>query len=480
MIATTRFLVDEEKFGVGTQEMRLLSKKKKLAVAVVLLTGWILLFAQSHFFLSEEEVKLESWHANRLVNKQSWLEWGNFLPLNVSYQLLAGSVPTRQKFLTVGISSVQRKKGQYLKATLESIFSQSSPEESSNTIVVVLVADFDQRWRASITKEIQNSFPSELSAGQLLLVHVPQECYPPLIGLKRNYNDAADRVAFRSKQNIDYSYLVHYSAALGRYYLQLEDDVGVAKNFLSKIRHSITEQNAKKSTWSCLEFSTLGYIGKLYKSPDLPLLARFLFLFYQEMPCDWLMTRFRDLLAQKQPIIIRPSLFQHMGTFSSFKGTHNKLKDKDFEENFANPEADVYSNMSVYQKHFAQLAWTSSGDFFWARSPAKGDYLTVVLKKPAVLTDISIETGDGGKDMLVSAQVEMGHDVVNTGNEEKTCRSFVSVGQMEKGKFEAQELDKKHDFASSCLRVQVTAPQSDWIIITRIRVAEKLKEVTGL
>lgn len=455
-----------------------MSRKKTLAVATALLTGWILLFAQTHFSVSKSPPVLESWwRTDRLVNAHSWLDSGEFLPLNVSYQLLAGTVPMQQRFLTVGISSVQRKKDQYLKATLQSIFSQSSAEESSDMVVVVLIADFDQSWKVQITEDIQKSFPSQLAAGHLLLIHVPEEHYPPLSGLKRNYNDPADRVTFRSKQNIDYAFLVHYCAALGQYYLQLEDDVSSAKHFLSKIRLHVKEQNTKKSGWCCLEFSSLGYIGKLYKSHDLPLLARFLFLFYQEMPCDWLMARFRDLLAQKEPIMFKPSLFQHMGTFSSFKGTHNKLKDKDFEEDFANPEADVYSNMSAYQKHYVHLAWTSGGDYFWARSPVRGDYLTVVLKTAAVLTDILIETGDGGKDELAAAQVEIGQDVVDGG---KSCGRFVSVGHMDKGKFEAQGLDKTHDFVSSCLRLLVTAPQSDWVIIKRIRVATKREDKANL
>uniref|UniRef100_A0A8C6TXQ8 Zgc:101663 n=1 Tax=Neogobius melanostomus TaxID=47308 RepID=A0A8C6TXQ8_9GOBI len=460
--------------------MRRTTKKKALAVAAALLAGWILLFTLS---LSSVPDKPEiSWRADRLVNQLSWIDRGEFLPLNVSYQVLAGSVPSQPRFLTVGISSVQRKKGQYLKSTLDSIFSQSSAEESADMVVVVLIADFDQRWRLRIVEEIQTSFPSQLSTGQLQLVHVQQEYYPPLTGLKRNFNDAADRVSFRSKQNIDYAFLVHYTAALGQYYLQLEDDVGAAKNFLSKIRQRIAEQDAKKQpAWACLEFSKLGYIGKLYKSHDLPLLARFLFLFYQEMPCDWLMTRFHDLLAQKGPIAFRPSLFQHTGTFSSFQGTHNKLTDKDFEEDFANPEADVFSNMSVYQKHSAQMAWAPGGDFFWARSPARGDYVTAVLKTPAVLTDVAIETGDAGKDVLISAEVELGRDVVAVaGKKERSCGRFVSVGRMERHKFEAEDLDKTHDFASSCLRIRVTAPQSDWVIIKRIRVAAKPESKTSL
>ncbi|XP_054465163.1 alpha-1,3-mannosyl-glycoprotein 4-beta-N-acetylglucosaminyltransferase C-like isoform X2 [Anoplopoma fimbria] len=243
-----------------------------------------------------------------------------------------GSCAAQPGYLSIGLSSVKRKKGSYLIPTLKSLFSQSSPEERSSMVVVVLLPDFDVSWRVTTVREIKTAFASELEQGQLVVLHVPQDQYPSVTGLKRNFNDAPDRVSFRSKQNLDYSFLIHYCAGLGRYYLQLEDDISAAKNFLSSIRRRIEEQDGKKTTWAMLEFSVLGYIGKLYKSADLPLLARFLFLFYQEMPCDWLMYRFRELLTQKEPIIFKPSLFQHMGTYSSFQGTYNRLKDKDFVE----------------------------------------------------------------------------------------------------------------------------------------------------
>ena len=254
-------------------------------------------------------------------------------------------------------------------------------------------------------------------------------------GLKRNYNDAPQRVSFRSKQNLDYSFLIHYSASLAQYYIQLEDDVSSAKNFLTAIRKHVGEQEAKKTTWAMLEFSALGYIGKLYKSVNLPLLARFLFLFYQEMPCDWLMSHFRELLTQKETILFKPSLFQHMGTFSSFEGTYNKLKDKDFEEGlYANPAAEVYSDMSSYKEHTPKHAWEPGEEFFWGRAPEKGNYLTVVLTIPAVVTEIMVETGSEGKDLLESAQVELGHDVT-IWNSEKSCKEFQSVGTVVSGRF---------------------------------------------
>lgn len=364
-------------------------------------------------------------------------------------------------------------------------------------VVVVLLADFDVGWRVSTVRDIKSEFSSELEQGQLVVLHVPEDWYPPLkgtgsscsctscsttcsdditgspAGLKRNFNDAPERVSFRSKQNLDYSYLIHYSAGLGQYYLQLEDDVSSAKNFLSTIRRHIEQLEAKK-TWATLEFSALGYIGKLYKSAHLPLLARFLFLFYQEMPCDWLMTHFRELLTQKEPILLKPSLFQHMGTFSSFQGTYNKLKDKDFEEGFYNnPPAQVFSDMSTYQKHFPKLAWEAGEGFFWGRSPETGNHLTVVFADPTVVTGINVETGSGGKDLLESAQVEIGHDVVQTAKE-KTCGQFQTVGTLKNGRFEIQELDKTYSSASSCLRLKVIAGQKDWVIITKVRITARL------
>ncbi|KAK2850967.1 hypothetical protein Q5P01_007243 [Channa striata] len=473
----------EERSPPLTEEMgRYLKKKKKnIVLVVVLLVGGFYFISHSDFLIagprSHEPIPKElSIQTERLVGKDSWVEQGDYLRLNVSYQLLAGAPSTQQRYLSIGLSSIQRTKGSYLTPTLQSLFSQSSPDERSSMVVVVLLADFDVRWRIATVKEIKTKFALELEQGQLVVIHVPWDQYPPITGLKRNFNDAPERVSFRSKQNLDYSYLIHYSASLGQYYLQLEDDVSCAKNFLTTIKGHVEEQEAKKTTWSMLEFSALGYIGKLYKSAHLPLLARFLFLFYQEMPCDWLMNHFRELLTQRESILLKPSLFQHMGTFSSFQGTFNKLKDKDFEEGiYTNPSAEVYSDMSTYRKYFPKQAWEPGEGFFWARSPENGNYLTVVFTDPAVVTGIYIETGSGKKDLLESAQVELGQDVI-TKNKDKTCKQFQPVGILKNGMFEIQELDKTYSSATSCLRIQVTARQKDWVIIRKIRITTKKGE----
>ncbi|CAL8275070.1 unnamed protein product [Boreogadus saida] len=454
----------------------------KVLVGSLLLVTVYLLVGRSDLLLTQpgESTSELTWPlAKREGASASWVDGGNYLPLNVSYLLLAGVPAIKQRFLTIGLASVKRKKGSYLLPTLASIFSQSSSTERASMVVVVLLAEFDPVWRGATLDEIRAAHPSELDKGQLLVIHVPPQFYPPLTALKRNYNDAPERVSFRSKQNVDYSFLMHYSSSQATYYLQLEDDVLCAHSFLSTIHRSIQERQAVH--WALLEFSSLGYIGKLYKAADLPLLARFLFLFYQEMPCDWLLTHFRELLVQKEQILIKPSLFQHVGAFSSFKGKANPLKDMSFEKDvYSNPVADVYSNISVYKDHVPRLAWEAGEGYFWGRTPEPGSYLTVVLRAPAVVTSVRVATGFEGKDVLLLAVVELGQNVETTVRGEKSCRDFRPLGNMNNGTFEKKALEMEFGSSSSCLRLRVTGKHKDWIAIMKIRVTVKSDLHTSL
>ena len=49
-------------------------------------------------------------------------------------------------------------------------------------VVVVLLAEFDPVWRGVTLDEIRAAHPSELDKGQLLVIHVPPQFYPPLTG----------------------------------------------------------------------------------------------------------------------------------------------------------------------------------------------------------------------------------------------------------------------------------------------------------
>nr|XP_009941241.1 PREDICTED: LOW QUALITY PROTEIN: alpha-1,3-mannosyl-glycoprotein 4-beta-N-acetylglucosaminyltransferase C-like [Opisthocomus hoazin] len=346
---------------------------------------------------------------------------------NISYHLLAGSLSPRRKFLAVGLASVRRARGYSPPATLQSLFKQSTEEELQEMVVVVHLADADPEWNVHVAADIARKFAHHILLGRLLLIHAPHEFYPTLEGLKRNYNDPEERVRFRSKQNVDYAFLFAFAANLSSYYLMIEDDVWCAKSFLTAIRKALASREG--SNWATLEFSKLGYIGKLYRSSDLPRLARFLLLFYQEMPCDWLLVHFRLLLTQKDVIRFKPSLFQHMGLYSSFQGTINRLEDDEFQADALdlpdNPPAALFTSMAVFENYEPLKAYSTAEGYFWGKDPAAGSVFST---------------------------------------------AYTPVGPFEKGSFERRGLERGVPGPVECVRIRVTQDQSEWLIIQSIDI----------
>ncbi|XP_048356265.1 alpha-1,3-mannosyl-glycoprotein 4-beta-N-acetylglucosaminyltransferase C isoform X1 [Sphaerodactylus townsendi] len=393
--------------------------------------------------------------------------------INVSYRYLAGTPLLRKRYLTIGLSSVKRKKGNYLLETIKSIFEQSSYEELKEIAVVVHLAEFDSSWCDGMVQDISQKFAHHIIAGRLMVIHTPEEYYPILDGLKRNYNDPEDRVRFRSKQNVDYAFLLNFCANLSDYYMMLEDDVRCARNFLTVVKKVIASREG--TYWVTLEFSKLGYIGKLYHSHDLPRLAHFLLMFYQEMPCDWLLIHFRGLLAQKDVIRFKPSLFQHMGYYSSYKGAENKLKDDDFEEDSFdipdNPPANLHTNMNVFENYEASKAYSSVDEYFWGKAPSTGDFYVIVFEKPIKINRIKVVTGteDRQNDILHHGALEVGEKIVG-GKKGRQCTTYLRLGEFKNGNFEITEVEHKVLFDINCMRILITKSQKEWLIIRSISI----------
>ncbi|XP_031464376.1 alpha-1,6-mannosyl-glycoprotein 4-beta-N-acetylglucosaminyltransferase isoform X1 [Phasianus colchicus] len=390
---------------------------------------------------------------------------------NITYHLLVGSPSPHKKFLAVGLSSVRRPRGYYLPDTLQSLFKQSSEEELQEMVVVVHLADADPSWNAQVAADISQRFAHHILLGRLVLIHAPHEFYPTLEGLKRNYNDPEARVKFRSKQNVDYAYLVTFAANLSSYYLMIEDDVLSAKSFFTAIRKAVASQEG--SNWATLEFSKLGYIGKLYRSSDLPRLACFLLLFYQEMPCDWLLDHFRLLLTQKDVIRFKPSLFQHMGLYSSFQGNINRLEDDEFKADGMdlpdNPPAAVFTSMLVFENYEPSKAYSTAKGYFWGKNPAAGSIFCVVFHQPARVTRVRVQTGSSERhgDFLRAGVLELGQRRRADGRD---CSVYTTVGTFEKGNLERWELEKGAPNPVECVRIRVTQSQSEWLIIQSIDI----------
>ncbi|XP_061422622.1 alpha-1,3-mannosyl-glycoprotein 4-beta-N-acetylglucosaminyltransferase C-like [Lethenteron reissneri] len=393
--------------------------------------------------------------------------------LNITYYHLAGYPSNKKKYLTIGISSVKRARGNYLLQTLKSIFEQSSDEELADMVIVVHLADFDAEWCEGTARAVARKFSQHVMRGRLVVIHAPRHTYPPLQGLKRNFDDPDDRVTFRSKQNVDYAFLTNFCANLSENYLMLEDDVACSRNFLTYVRKFVSSLEGQP--WATLEFSKLGYIGKLYRSCDLPRLARFLLMFYQEMPCDWLLNHFRTLLAQGDAIRFKPSLFQHMGYYSSFRGTANKLKDDDFEDEPSdvpdNPPALLRTNIEVFEAYHPYKAYGLGGEYFWGKAPSVGKFFLLVFKKAAKIEMIKVRTGteDRKGDVLRHAALAVGDGLKPTSTG-RDCSNYVPLGEFADGQFDSIDVLKMAPFEITCLRINVLSEQSDWVIIRNIGV----------
>ena len=328
----------------------------------------------------------------------------------------------------------------------------------------------------------------------MVLKEAHEKDYPKLENLKRNYKDPDERVRWRSKQVIDYAVMAETGRALAKYFLQIEDDVISSMNLYKHIMDTVHRYHDKP--WTILEFSVLGYIGKLFKSEDLGRFATFLRLFYYEQPVDWLFPYFFKLLTQKGPINIKPSLFQHFGQHSSFspktnKGL-NKSKDKQFahedpldhkdmeqlenrlqiqkvssQSTHVNPEASISTTLQAYGNHRPQDAYDDTNNFFWANTPAINDTFTMKFQSPVKLNSLHIQTGniEHSGDYAHSAVVEYSSETI-LGT--KPCKHYQILKPLYEGSLHLTGVNISRPV--TCLQLRLTGKQTDWLIIQTIKV----------
>ena len=160
---------------------------------------------------------------------------------------------------------------------------------------MIYVGEMDETFIGKIGSEVQANFPSLLKNGMIEIISPPQYYYPNFDQVKtlNSFGDSPVRIKWRQKQNLgtfffirnhnfssrfissyippskcflDYIYLWMSCLSKSQYYIQLEDDVIAKSGFLEFIMEKI---NAQIDDWFLLEFSNLGFIGKLFKSESL-------------------------------------------------------------------------------------------------------------------------------------------------------------------------------------------------------------------
>uniref|UniRef100_A0A673SQ59 MGAT4 family member D n=1 Tax=Suricata suricatta TaxID=37032 RepID=A0A673SQ59_SURSU len=238
----------------------------------------------------------------------------------------------------LGISTVSRGNQSYLKQTLNSVVSRMTLSEEKDSVVIVSVADRNEDYLKSVVDMIKKRFKRQLKSGSLEVISIPAFFYPNTLHVKKSAEDSGKLASWRIKQVLDFCFLMLYAQPKAMYYLQLEDDIIAKKMYFTQITdfvHNITSNN-----WFYIEFSILGFIGKLFKSEDLTDFVRFFLMFYKDKPIDlllWDIFQVKMCNPGENPekcaernkqirIRYKPSLFQHVGIQSSFPGREQYSK----------------------------------------------------------------------------------------------------------------------------------------------------------
>ncbi|EPY86241.1 hypothetical protein CB1_000321001 [Camelus ferus] len=199
------------------------------------------------------------------------------------------------------------------------------------------------------------------------------------LALKERLRIAEHRISQRSSE----------LNAIVQQFRRLEDDIIVKQNYFNTIKNFALQLSSEE--WMILEFSQLGFIGKMFQSPDLTLIVEFIFMFYKEKPIDWLLDH---ILWVK---VCNPE----------------KDADKDYMKPLllkihVNPPAEVSTSLKVYQGHTLEKTYMGE-DFFWAITPVAGDYILFKFDKPVNVESYLFHSGNQEHpgDILLNTTVEV-------------------------------------------------------------------------
>ncbi|XP_055477272.1 alpha-1,3-mannosyl-glycoprotein 4-beta-N-acetylglucosaminyltransferase-like protein MGAT4D [Psammomys obesus] len=235
----------------------------------------------------------------------------------------------------LGITTINRKNHTYLKQTLTSVLSRMTPKEKKDSVVIVSVADTDEGYLNFVVDMVKTKFKRQVQSGSLEVISIPTFFYPSILLEKK---PSEDPVSWQIKQLLDFCILMLYAQPKATYYLQLEDDI-IAKNmYFTEMRDFVNNLTSKD--WLYVQFSVLGFIGKLFRSKDLIDFVHFFLMFYKVKPIDMLLDDIflvkvcnwgeplKKCIKRKKEVQIQyePSLFQHVGIQSSFPGRNQYLK----------------------------------------------------------------------------------------------------------------------------------------------------------
>ncbi|XP_077984069.1 alpha-1,3-mannosyl-glycoprotein 4-beta-N-acetylglucosaminyltransferase A-like [Glandiceps talaboti] len=401
--------------------------------------------------------------------------------------------------IVIGLPTIKREVQTYLYDTLRSLIDGLSEEEKLECVIVIFIGETDLQYTTKVADEIKEKFPVEVAVGLIEVIAPPVNYYPELDNLKETFGDNRERVKWRTKQNLDFSFLMMYAQNKGTFYVQLEDDIIAKPGYITTMKNFAMQQ--KQDEWVILEFSSLGFIGKLFKASDLNLVVEFFLMFHKDKPIDWLLDHIlwvkvchpekdnKHCAREKSNLRIRykPSLFQHIGMHSSLPGKVQKLKDKDFgkqplHRGHENPPAEVSTTIKIYMKYTLEKSYRGQ-DFFWGIMPKAGDEILIKFTQPIIIDKYRFTSGNTEHpgDIFSNTTVEVlphqleqkqegvleTHSKTNA-SYRRTEDGFYQVGEFIDGKAGAnidtslREIDK--------MRIRVLTDAKSWVILSEIHI----------
>lgn len=430
---------------------------------------------------------------------------------------LFGTSPPNTVRIAVGFGSVKRKKD-YVLTTVAMMLgmdgkTQVSEAEKQMVVVIAHLADWDMEWVNSVSDKLQADNAGLVSKGLFHGIHAPEEIYPELMVCPPlcTYGDEPIRVKWRSKQNIDYAFLMYYAITLAPYYIQIEDDLGVANNWIQKMHNYVTTgpygptfRGKCNEPWRMIDFSELGFIGKMFQSNELIRMAQFLLLFYDQMPCDLLVNDWLQAMNQRKRIDYwkkSASLFQHVGVFRTLGGFQTLQERRFGKLLFDNPASSSTWNLTIVPTYEAKFAYFPGGEprsrndkcdftkskahekqkrhrcWFWASQVPKNSQLTLQFSAyggiPMKAVFVEFGHAKHPEDLLQQGEIQVAG--AGTGLASGKCGDFhhlVTVTKDEKVYWEEGSSDPKELPVPKvqCLRILATEAQTGWMAIQTILV----------
>uniref|UniRef100_A0A6P4E8B9 Alpha-1,3-mannosyl-glycoprotein 4-beta-N-acetylglucosaminyltransferase B n=1 Tax=Drosophila rhopaloa TaxID=1041015 RepID=A0A6P4E8B9_DRORH len=340
---------------------------------------------------------------------------------------------TGVKFV-IGVPTVLRPKRNYVLQTVDCLIRRMRPEHRDQCLIVIFVGETKLQFTKFIVKELTANHSMHMRAGLIDVIAPPLNYYPNFSRLHITLHDDPQRVQWRTKQNLDYIYLMSYARSKGSYYLQLEDDVMSNKGFMDYIQKFALLHGrfrfAHQPDWIVMSFSDLGFIGKLFPTSVLKSFVAYLQLFSNEQPIDWLLQSFVALQSCRWDSISHPncqrdigsrliraaqSQFQHMGALSSLAEKVQHQKDGLFNRNIGRQRMQhLRQPLNLISSHrnslLRQNLHLETGEtFIWLYMPQMPEMMKYLIRNQYKKSQIRIRNAKDSSTNLAEFNVDLVH-----------------------------------------------------------------------